>query len=177
MARSRGGSSAWHRWHRWRLDAAPVAGAGALVLAIGMLAGCGPAQPSASPPASSAPASSAPASSAPAPSAPVTIHLLATAAKLPTQRSAAPAGPSLAWSLIEVDPASGRIYLSAAQRDCVVPQTVSVVESGASITISVLGSRPPPPGRPCTAQGQALLGYVLTSQPIAGRTIVHGPER
>ena len=73
--------------------------------------------------------------------------------------------PSLPWSLIRVNRADSRIYLSATGpgRDCTTPVGAHVDETTQTVTIRVVGRSA---HGPCTAQKLTMIGYVVTKAPI-----------
>jgi hypothetical protein len=79
------------------------------------------------------------------------------------------AGPNVPWTLVKIDKVNNRIYLSAGQISCVMPDTVHLQETPSEIVLSVTGK---PASAPCAAQKVTLVGYVQLSDPVGGRRIV-----
>lgn len=90
--------------------------------------------------------------------------------QLPVDSSPA-TGETIPWKLVRVDEEKNRIYLSAAQVDCVKPSVVHLQETSSEVIIAVTGA-PAPANGPCTAQQVSLVGYVQLSASVAGRHIV-----
>jgi hypothetical protein len=79
------------------------------------------------------------------------------------------AGANVPWTLVRIDKVNNRIYLSAGQISCVMPDTVHLQETSSEIVLSVTGK---PASAPCAAQKVTLAGYVQLSVPVDGRRIV-----
>lgn len=116
-----------------------------------------------------APASS-PAASKPRPS--VSAIPAPSGSPLPIVAGSAKSRPSLPWSLIGVDRADNRIYLSATGPGylCATPVGVQVEGTTQTVTIRVVGRST---HGPCTAQKLTMFGYVVTKTPIGTRQIKH----
>ena len=85
-------------------------------------------------------------------------------------------GASLPWSLIRVDRADNRIYLSVSGPGnlCTTPTGVQVDETAQTVTIRAVGRST---DGPCTAQKITMIGYVATKAPIDARRIEHAEAR
>jgi hypothetical protein len=90
--------------------------------------------------------------------------------ELPTTTSTPAQGEALPWKLIKVDRSSNRIYLSAAQVGCSIPQRVRLVETDSTISLTVIGSDDSG-ATPCTQQNMAMIGYVTPHSAIGARNI------
>lgn len=132
---------------------------GALAM-VAMLTACASANPN---PRSSPESPSVTSSQPTAPSS-------AVYRELPTTTSTPAQGKALPWKLIEVDRSSNRIYLSAAQVGCSIPQSVRLVETDSTISLTVFGSDDSG-ATPCTQQKVTMFGYVTPHSAIGARNI------
>jgi hypothetical protein len=90
--------------------------------------------------------------------------------ELPTTKSMPAQGKALPWKLIKVDRSNNRIYLSAAQVGCSIPQSVLLVETDSTISLTVIGSDDSG-ATPCTQQNMTMIGYVTPHSAIGARNI------
>jgi len=95
-----------------------------------------------------------------------------TGVALPIVAGSAKSGTSLPWSLIRVDHADNRIYLSVSGPGnlCTTPTGVQVDETAQTVTIRAVGRST---DGPCTAQKITIIGYVAPKTPIGARLIEH----
>jgi len=99
-----------------------------------------------------------------------------TGVALPIVAGSAKSGASLPWSLIRVDRADNRIYLSVTGPGnlCTTPTGVQVDETAQTVTIRAVGRST---DGPCTAQKITMIGYVAPKAPIDARRIEHADAR
>lgn len=99
-----------------------------------------------------------------------------TGVALPIVAGSAKSGLSLPWSLIQIDRADNRIYLSVTGPGnlCTTPTGVQVDETAQTVTIRAVGRST---DGPCTAQKMTMIGYVTPQAPIGDRQIEHAHAR
>ena len=99
-----------------------------------------------------------------------------TGVALPIVAGSAKSGPSLPWSLIRVDRADNRVYLSVTGPGnlCNTPTGVQVDETAQTVTIRAVGRST---DDPCTTQKMTMIGCVAPQAPIGDRQIEHAHAR
>ncbi|MBT8163481.1 MULTISPECIES: hypothetical protein [Arthrobacter] len=115
------------------------------------------------------PATTNPVLTAPVKTSPGIQTLTPDFPELRPDTSPAATGDTVPWKLVKVDTVNNRIYLSAEQVSCTVPEMVHLQETPTEIIIAVTGK---PTSTTCTARKVSLIGYVQLHDPIASRRIV-----